>query len=174
VGLFLNASDARRALDALHENQYPPDQITAAFRTPSRAEVKGSSAPLRGSGQWFGQLREIYRGEDGGVNRAGAAQIEPEESTTGFDAMLAQIDLSPQDRLTLDHDFERGAAIVTVKAAARNTEARALLEKSGARIVQMRLPERLSSPTKRVISRSRAIFAARWLRTSRFLSKRIT
>ena len=150
MGLFLNASDARRALDALHENQYPPDQITAAFRTPSRAEVKGSSAPLRGSGQWFGQLREIYRGEDGGVNRAGAAQIEPEESTTGFDAMLAQIDLSPQDRLTLDHDFERGAAIVTVKAAARNTEARALLEKSGARIVQARHagePTRTIEPT---------------------------
>jgi uncharacterized protein (TIGR02271 family) len=145
VGLFLNASDARRALDALHENQYP--QITAAFRTPadSRAQVDSTSVPMRGSGQWFGQLREIYRGE----NRAGAAQIEPEVST-GFDAMLAQIDLSPQDRLTLDHDFERGAAIVTVKAAARNAEARALLEKWGARIVQGRHdpePTGTSEPT---------------------------
>ncbi len=118
IGLFPNASDARRALDALHENQYPPDQITAAFRTPadSQAEVEATSVPMRGSGKWFGQLREIYRGEDGGVDRAGAAQSRPEVSTTGFDAMLAQIDLSPQDTLTLDHDFDRGAAIVAVRA----------------------------------------------------------
>jgi uncharacterized protein (TIGR02271 family) len=140
TGLFLNSSDARRALDALHESHYSSDEIAAAFRTPadSRPEVEETSVPMRGSGKWFGQLREIYRGEDGGVDRAGAAQIEPEVSTTGFDAMLAQIDLSPQDRLALDHNFDRGAAVVVIRAPGRNAEARALLEKWGARIVQAR------------------------------------
>ena len=92
IGLFPYANDARRALDALRENHYSSDQIAAAFRTPadSRAEVEGTSMPR--SGKWFGQLREIYRGEDGGVGRAGT--IQTESSTTGFDAMLAQIDLS--------------------------------------------------------------------------------
>jgi uncharacterized protein (TIGR02271 family) len=135
MGLFLNASDARRALDVLHENQYSADQITAIFRTPADSrEVEPASAPMRGSGKWFGQLREIYRREDGGVNRAGSVQTE--SSTAEFDAMLAQIDLSPQDRRTLDHDFDRSAAIVTVRAAARNAETRGLLEKWGARVVQ--------------------------------------
>ena len=73
IGLFQDATDARWALQALHENHYPPDQITAAFQTPadSRAEAEGSSVAMRGSGKWFGQLREIYRGEDGGVGRTG-------------------------------------------------------------------------------------------------------
>jgi uncharacterized protein (TIGR02271 family) len=52
--------------------------------------------------------------------------------------MLGEIDLSPQDALILDRDLERGAAIVTVRAGARNQEARALLEQRGARIVQGR------------------------------------
>jgi uncharacterized protein (TIGR02271 family) len=136
IGLFPRASDARRALDALHENHYSSEHITAAFRTPPDSQVEGTSVPMQGSGEWFGQLREIYRREDGGVGRAGTVQAE--SSTAGFDALLAQIDLSPQDRLTLDHDFERGAAIVTVRADARNVEARALLEKYGARIVHSR------------------------------------
>lgn len=138
IGLFPYANDARRALDALRENGYSSDQIAAAFRTPadSRAEVEGPPVPRQGSGKWFGQLREIYRGEGGGVGRAGT--IHTESATTGFDAMLAQIDLSPQDKLTLDHDFDRGAAIVTVRAAARKGEARVLLEKCGARIVHGR------------------------------------
>ena len=136
IGLFLNASDARRALNALHENHYSSEHITAAFRTPADSQVEGTSMPMPGSGKWFGQLREIYRREGGGVGRAETVQTE--SSTTVFDAMLAQIDLSPQDRLTLDHDFERGAAIVSVKAAARNAEARALLERCGARIVHAR------------------------------------
>ena len=151
MGLFLNASDAHRALQALHENHYSSDQMTATFRTPPdpRADAEASLAPMRASGQWFGQLREIYRGEDSGVNRTGAVQTEAEASTTGFEAMLSQVDLSPQDRLTLDHDFERSAAIVTVRAAARNAEARALLEKWGARIVQARQagePARTAEP----------------------------
>jgi uncharacterized protein (TIGR02271 family) len=52
--------------------------------------------------------------------------------------MLAQIDLSPQDARILDHDLDRGAAIVTVKAGGRNQEAWALLEERGARIVHGR------------------------------------
>ncbi len=35
IGLFPNASDARLALDALHENHYSSEHITAAFRTPT-------------------------------------------------------------------------------------------------------------------------------------------
>jgi uncharacterized protein (TIGR02271 family) len=136
IGLFLNASDARRALDALHEDHFSSEHITAAFRTPADSQAEGTSVPMQGSGKWFGQLREIYRREDGEVGRAGTVQAE--SSTTGFDAMLAQIDLSPQNRLTLDHDFDRGAAIVSVRAAARNAEARALLEQCGARIVHGR------------------------------------
>ena len=136
IGLFPNASDARRALDALRQNHFSSDHITAVFRTPADSQVEGTSVPMQGSGKWFGQLREIYRREDGEVGRAGSVQTE--SSTTGFDAMLAQIDLSPQDRLTLDHDFERGAAIVSVRAGARNAEARALLEQCAARIVHGR------------------------------------
>lgn len=136
IGLFPHANDARRALDALHENHYTADQITAAFRTPADAqtEVDSTSVPVRGSGQWFGQLRDIYRGEGGGVNRPGVAQIRPEVSTTGFDAMMAEI--GPQNELTLDHGFDSAAAVVKVRAAARYAEARALLEKWGARIVR--------------------------------------
>jgi uncharacterized protein (TIGR02271 family) len=52
--------------------------------------------------------------------------------------MLAQIDLAPQDAVILDHDLDHGAAIVTVRAAARNQEARTLLEQRGARIVHGR------------------------------------
>jgi uncharacterized protein (TIGR02271 family) len=135
IGLFPNASDARRVLDALHENHYSSEHITAAFRTPADSQVEGTSTAMQGSGKWFGQLREIYRRADG-VGRAG--NVQTESSTTGFDALMAQIDLSPQDRLILDHDFERVAAIVTVRAAARSAEARALLEKYGARIVHQK------------------------------------
>jgi uncharacterized protein (TIGR02271 family) len=140
IGLFPYASDARRALHSLHEHHFTADQIIAAFRAPSDAEAtaEGAAAPVRGSGKWFGQLREIYRGDDGGVNREEAAQTGPKASTTGFEAMLAQIDLSPQDAAILDHDLDRGAAIVTVKAGGRNQEARALLEERGARIVHGR------------------------------------
>jgi uncharacterized protein (TIGR02271 family) len=140
IGLFSYASDARRALNALHEHHFTPDQIAAAFRAPGDAGAKpeGTALPMRSSGKWFGQLREIYRGDDGAANRGVAAPIGPEAGTTGFEAMLAQIDLSPQDALILDHDLDRGAAIVTVKAAGRNQEAWGLLEERGARIVHGR------------------------------------
>jgi uncharacterized protein (TIGR02271 family) len=137
MGLFPYASDARRALHALHEHHFASDEIVAAFREPgsSRAEA---SVPVRESGKWFGQLREIYRGDDGGVKRVGGTQIGTEGNTPEFQAMLAQIDLSPREAFILDHDLDRGAAIVTVKAGARNQEARALLEQWGARIVRGR------------------------------------
>ncbi len=148
IGLFQDATDARWALQALHENHYAPDQITAAFQTPadSRAEAEGSSVAMRGSGKWFGQLREIYRGEDGGVGRTGDAQTAS-STETGFEAMLAQIELSPQDTLVLHRDSGRGAAIVSVKAGARNEEARGLLEQRGAHIVHGR---HASEPTRNI------------------------
>jgi uncharacterized protein (TIGR02271 family) len=153
IGLFKDASDARWALEALHENHFTPDQVNAAFQTPadSRAE-EGRSVSMRESGKWFGQLREIYRGEDGGVSRAGAAQTA--SSMTRFEAMLAQIGLSPQDTLILDRDHGRGAAIVAVRAGARNEEARGLLGQRGARIVHGR---HASEPTGTVEPASETI-----------------
>jgi uncharacterized protein (TIGR02271 family) len=135
IGLFPYAIDARRALNELHEHHFTSDEIVAAFRAPgnSPAEVEERSEP-QGSSKWFGQLREIYRGDDGGLNRSGEARTETPATTSGFEAMLAQIDLSPQDARVLDHD----AAIVTVRAGVRNLEARVLLEQRGARIVQGR------------------------------------
>ena len=140
IGLFPYASDARRALHALHEQRFTSDQIVAAFREPGspRAEAEGASARMRESGKWFSQLREIYWGDDRGVNRRGNEQPGSEAATTGFEAMMAQIELSPREAFILDHDLDRGAAIVTVKAGARNQEARALLEQRGARIVRGR------------------------------------
>ncbi len=137
IGLFPYASDARRALHALHEHHFTSDQIAAAFREPAnaRADAEGAPVPMRESGKWFGQLREIYRGDD--RRRGGVAQIGPEVNSE-FETMLAQIDLSPREALILDHDLDRGAAIVTVKADGRNQEARALLEQRGARIVHGR------------------------------------
>ena len=138
IGLFPYARDARWALHALHENNYTPDQITAAFRrtADSRTEVEATAVPMQESGKWFDQLREIYRGEDGGVSSAGGVQAEL--STAEFNAMLAQIDLSPQDAALLDQDLNGVPAIVTVRAGDRNGEARTLLEKRGARIVHGR------------------------------------
>jgi uncharacterized protein (TIGR02271 family) len=138
MGLFPYASDARRALHALREHDFASDEIVAAFREPGSSRPEAASVPMRESGKWFGQLREIYRGDDGGVKRGGSTQIGAEGNTPGFEAMLAQIDLSPREAFILDHDLDRGAAIVTVKAGARNQEARALLEQRGARIVRGR------------------------------------
>jgi uncharacterized protein (TIGR02271 family) len=140
IGLFPYASDARWALQSLQEHHFTSHQIVAAFREPrsSPAEAEGASVRMRESDQWFSQLREIYRGDDRGVNRRGIAQPGLEAATTGFEAMLTQIDLSPQDALLLDHDLDRGAAIVTVKGGARNQEARTLLQQRGAHIVHGR------------------------------------
>jgi uncharacterized protein (TIGR02271 family) len=147
MGLFPYASDARRALQALHEHRFASDQIVAAFREPGSSRAEAASVPMRESGKWFGQLREIYRGDDGGVRRGGGTQIGAEGNAPEFEAMLAQIDLPSRDAFILDHELDRGAAIVTVKAGARNQEARALLEQGGARIVRGRHePEPAAAP----------------------------
>jgi uncharacterized protein (TIGR02271 family) len=136
IGLFPRASDARRALNVLRENYFSADAAAAAFRDPVPARDAGSSAPGRGNGHWFGQLRQIYHGADRIEN------THPEEAaSTEFDAMLSRLDLSSQDALVLNRDLDRGAAIITVTAGDRNAEARALLEQYGARIVHSHHPK---------------------------------
>jgi uncharacterized protein (TIGR02271 family) len=129
TSVFPYASDARRALNLLREHQFSSDEVTAAFREP--AATPASSA----SGRWFGQLRQLYQGEGGSEPTGGSGLTE-------FEAKLAQLDLSEQDAVTLDRELGRGAAIVTVRAGARNQEAEALLEQRGARILRGRDSER--------------------------------
>jgi uncharacterized protein (TIGR02271 family) len=95
--------------------------------------------PVRGSGNWFGQLRQIYHGDERIENTqpGGATRRAPAE----LDAMLSQLDLSSQDALALNRDLDRGAAIITVTAGTRNPEARVLLEQYGARIVHSQHPK---------------------------------
>jgi uncharacterized protein (TIGR02271 family) len=135
MGLFPRASDARRALNVLREHHFSADEAAAAFRdpAPARVETERASVPVRGSGNWFGQLRQIYHGDDRNENAQPGAVIQA--GPTEFDTMLSQLDLSSQDALVLNRDLDRGAAIVTVTAGSRNPEARALLEQYGARIV---------------------------------------
>jgi uncharacterized protein (TIGR02271 family) len=135
MGLFPRASDARRALNVLREHHFSADQAAAAFRdpAPARVETEQVSGPVRGSGTWFGQLRQIYHGDDRIENTqpGGGTQAAP----AALDAMLSQLDLSSQEALVLNRDLDRGAGIITVTAGARNAEARTLLEQYGARIV---------------------------------------
>lgn len=128
IGLFSYASDARRALNSLREHRFFGDEVAAAFREPA-------SVSSGGSGQWFGQLRQLYHADDRIEN------TRPPAKLSDFETMLAQLDLSPQDAHILDRDLDRGGAIVTVKAGARNPEAHALLEQRGAHIVHGRSPE---------------------------------
>jgi uncharacterized protein (TIGR02271 family) len=122
IGVFAYASDARRALHILREHQFSSDEVTAAFREPATA----TSAE---SGRWFGQLRQLYHGEDRGGDTG-------RTEANDFEAKLAQLDLSEQDAVTLERDLGRGGAIVTVNAGPRNQEAQALLEQRGARILR--------------------------------------
>jgi uncharacterized protein (TIGR02271 family) len=137
IGLFPYASDARRALHALHEHRFSSDQIAAAFRELALPPSEETSVPLQGSGKWFGQLRQLYRGDER-VENAGREAKENGRGamSVGFEAMLAQVDLSPEDALVLDRDLDRGSAIVTVRAGTRNQEAQMLLEQRGAHIVR--------------------------------------
>ena len=66
IGLFPRASDARRALNVLREHHFGADEAAAAFREPAGARVDNTpvSASTRESGKWFGQLRQIYHGDD--------------------------------------------------------------------------------------------------------------
>jgi uncharacterized protein (TIGR02271 family) len=141
IGLFPNASDARRAMNALREHGFSAQEITAASRepVPARVETAEGSLPARGSGQWFGQLRQLYHADDRVVDtpRGNFAEVAPQATPTEFESMLGQLDLTPQDVQILD----RGGSIVTVKAGPRAEEARILLEERGARIVHFRTPE---------------------------------
>jgi uncharacterized protein (TIGR02271 family) len=129
IGIFSNAGDARRALDNLREHQFSNDEVHTAFRDP------GPSPEGSGSSRWFGQLRQLYHGEDPSEAAAVTEQ-------TGFDAMLARLDLSHQDATV-----RNGEAIVTVNAGRRNEGAQSLLEQCGAHILRGRsLQGRAAAP----------------------------
>jgi uncharacterized protein (TIGR02271 family) len=139
IGLFPRASDARRALNVLREHHFGADEATAAFREPASARVENApmSASTRESGKWFGQLRQIYHGDDR-IEPAESGQATPAGPGPGsseFASMLSRLKITSQDALILNSDLDRGAALITVNGGARNPEARALLEQYGARIV---------------------------------------
>ena len=136
IGLFPNASDARLAMNALREHNFSAQEIAAPS---ARVEAVEGSLPARGSGQWFGQLRQLYHADDRvqDTRRGRFAEVAPQSAPTEFESMLGQLDLTPQDAQLLD----RGGSIVTVKAGSRTEEARILLEERGARIVRARNPE---------------------------------
>jgi uncharacterized protein (TIGR02271 family) len=129
IGLFAYASDARHALNTLREHHFSTEEVTAAFREP--AASPGSTD----SSAWFGQLRQLYHGEERNPATGRAAPTE-------FEEKLAQLDLSPQDAVALEGDLGRGGAIVAVHAGARNQEAQTLLQQRGARIFHPRNQER--------------------------------
>jgi uncharacterized protein (TIGR02271 family) len=132
IGLFPYASDARRALHALHENHFVSDQVVAAFREPAQPKIESEEtlAPTGNSGKWFGKLRQLHRGDEPApaVRRDETAEFASTSASNGIEAMLAQIELSPEDAHILDRDLDRGAAIVAVRAGERNGEAQTLLE----------------------------------------------
>jgi uncharacterized protein (TIGR02271 family) len=120
IGIFSHAGDARRALDNLREDQFSNDEVHAAFGDA------GPSPEGSGSSRWFGQLRQLYHGED----RTEATGIT---GPTGFEAMLERLDLSREDATV-----RNGEAIVTVNAGRRNERAQSLLEQCGAHILRGR------------------------------------
>ena len=148
IGLFPRASDARRALNVLREHHFHADEAAAAFREPALARVDSEpvSRSSRESGKWFGQLRQIYHGDDRIENTqpGSVTQMAPREGSSEFESMLSKLELSSQDVQVLNSDLDRGAAIITVNAGARNPEARAVLEQYGARIVHSHSPKRLA------------------------------
>jgi uncharacterized protein (TIGR02271 family) len=148
IGLFPRASDARRALNVLREHHFDADEATAAFREPALARLESEpvSATVRGSGKWFGQLRQIYHGDDRIENTqpGPATQLAAGADSSEFESMLSKLELSSQDALVLKGDLNRGAAIITVNAGGRNSEARGLLEQYGARIVHSHNPKTLA------------------------------
>jgi uncharacterized protein (TIGR02271 family) len=118
IGLFSNAGEARRALNNLREHHFSNDEVHAAFRDPAPSPEES------GSGRWFGQLRQLYHGEDRREDAVGWGSGD-------FEAMLAQLDLSREDSAVF-------SAIVTVNAGGRNEWAQSLLEQCGARILRGR------------------------------------
>ena len=149
IGLFSYASDARRALSALQEHHFASNQLVAAFRdpAPARAAAGGLSSPGRDSAKWFGQLRQIYQGnqEVAARTETGPEASVPDARAVSFEAMLAQIDLSAEDAMMFNRDLDHGAAIVAVSAGSRNQEAQTLLEQRGARIVHSRSPKSIEA-----------------------------
>jgi hypothetical protein len=149
VGLFSSAIDARHALNSLREQHFSSDDVAAAFRRPSpaRVEAEDTSRSSRSIDQWFGTLRQLYRGEDGVENArpARVASTTLQATPNDFESMLTQLDLPPQDRVD---------AIITVKAGARTHEVRTLLEQRGARIARARNSEQpgMSTPDPVVTS----------------------
>jgi hypothetical protein len=122
IGLFSYASDARRSLHTLHQHGFSSDQVTAAFR---EAGASRRDPDHGGSSQWFGQLRQLYRGDE----------TSPANTTPDlFAAMLEQIDLKREDAAALDADLSRGAGIIMIRGEGIR-EAEALLQKARARIV---------------------------------------
>ncbi|HTZ59153.1 MAG TPA: YsnF/AvaK domain-containing protein [Acidobacteriaceae bacterium] len=144
IGIFPYASNARRALNILHQHQFSEPEVDAAFRDPDSARKTNSPAVLNlRTGQWFAHLRQFYYGGDHKENNqedSVSQGTNPAELTT-VETALAQIDLSEQDERTLERDLSHGAAIVTVRAGARNPEARWLLEEAGAHIIHGYSPE---------------------------------
>jgi uncharacterized protein (TIGR02271 family) len=139
LGLFPDASGARRALLVLQEHQFPSDEVAATFREPAIAGTNNQ--------QWFGQLRQLYHGE--------AANQRPNR----VDATLGQLDLSPQDAAILERDLQGGGAIVTVTAGSRNQEAQTLLEQHGARIMRSRNAQQAGVPAPPTVVASAPIVA---------------
>jgi uncharacterized protein (TIGR02271 family) len=130
IGLFSNAGDARRAMNNLREQHFSNGEVHAAFRDPDPSPEES------GSGRWFGQLRQLYHGENRGEDAVGGGPGD-------FQALLAQLDLSREDSAVFN-----GEAIVTVNAGGRNEGAQSLLEQCGARILSGRtLQEQATAPT---------------------------
>ncbi|MGC2403195.1 MAG: YsnF/AvaK domain-containing protein [Acidobacteriaceae bacterium] len=151
VGVFAHASDARRALNTLHEHQFPSSEVEAAFRVPA---LDKETVTGRETGKWFGQLRQIYRGNDRLENtpQATATGVDPEAKLASPELVLAHMGLSERDVEALHRDLDRGGAIVVVQAGARNPEAQALLERFGARIVQARTSQAQTSHSETPVS----------------------
>jgi uncharacterized protein (TIGR02271 family) len=138
IGIFSYASDARRALNTLREHQFSAQEVTAAFREPPPGRDAGAPVvPGRHSGQWFGQLRQLYHGSDrtDGPSENADIRITSEARVTDLETMLARIDLSDRDTQILERDLDRGGAILTVTAGTRNAEAQRVMEQRGAHII---------------------------------------
>jgi hypothetical protein len=68
VGVFVYASDARRALNILHDHQFTSSEVEAAFRALA-LDKESPEENGRGDVKWFGQLRQIYRANNSLENR---------------------------------------------------------------------------------------------------------
>jgi uncharacterized protein (TIGR02271 family) len=161
IAVFAYASDARRALNILHEHRFSSSEVEAAFRVPASErkpvedhDTQGAPSGSLSSEQphgrfhnqshkWFGELRQIYHGAN--TTREPEAQVAPVTTpvvpSRNPETVLNQLRFSNQDAADLNQDLDRGAAVVAVKAGPRNPEAEALLKQLGARILHAAGPE---------------------------------